>query len=162
MIHRPHNPGFTLPELLISMSIIMLIFAFSGINLLRIIPESGLTEISSSFMADAKSQQQSATMSESKSLSQVDYSIRIDETSYTLFKGSVYSPSDPSNYTVKYPDNITATTTFDSNQLTFSAITGELKNFADAKNQVVFHGLYNRNLTILFNKLGNVYYVNRV
>lgn len=162
MFHRPHNRGFTLPELMISVSIIMIIFAFSGINLLRIIPESSLTEVSGSFMADAKSQQQSAMLGESPGSLQIDYSIKIDETSYTLFRGSTFDPNDPSNYTVAYPENVTADTNFSGDKITFSSITGDIKDYSAVGNRVVFTGLYDKHLTIMFNKIGNVYFINRI
>lgn len=172
MIFCPHNPknlhekGFTLPELLISISILAIIFAFSGINLLRIIPKSSLTEISGSFIADVKSQQYAAMLGESNSSSQFDYSIKVDDTSYTLFRGSVFDPNDPLNYTVNYPDNVSASTGMPNppgDILTFSAITGDIKNYDSNHSdyyRVTFEGLYDNRVVIRFNKLGNVYYVN--
>lgn len=162
MFYCSHNKGFTIPELLISVSIILAIFAFAGINLLRIIPDASLAEISSSFMADAKDSQSSAIMSESDSLLQFDYSIKINPDNYVLFKGSVFNPTDPSNYIVKYPSNVNVSTTFPNGIITFSALSGEIKNFDNSKNQVVFYGLNDTNLTILFNKIGNIYYVNKI
>lgn len=160
-MHLSKN-GFTLPELLISVVIIAIIFSFASINLLRIIPESELTEISSSFMADTKSQQQSAMIGKSSDTTQVSYSVLIGPNSYTLFRGSVYNPDDPTNYTVSYPDNVTASTTFPDGVISFSPITGDILGYDSLKNQIVFQGLYGRNLTILFNKIGNIYYVNRI
>lgn len=136
--------------------------------MLRIIPESSLTEISNSFMADAKSQQQSAMLGESNSSSQFDYSIKVDGTSYTLFRGSTFNPSDPSNYTVSYPENVTADTGLPdpfSDTLTFSALTGDIKDYDLDHPEyytITFSGLYGRQVTVRFNKLGNVYYVNRI
>jgi len=162
MFNCSYNKGFTLPELLVSMAIVLTIFAFAGINLLRIIPNADLVEVSNGFIADAKSQQGSAMMGESLISTQVDYSIKIDENSYTLFKGKVFSASDPSNYTVEYPSNVTATTNFPSGQVVFSAISGDIEDFNSGTNQVVFHGLYDTHATIMFNKIGNVYYVNKI
>lgn len=162
MFNCSDNRGFTLPELIVSMAVILTIFAFAGINLLRIIPDASLSEVFNSFMADSKAQQNSAMLGESAGVSQIDYSIRIDQNSYTLFKGQVYSPSDPGNYVVTYPNDITASTTFPDSQIVFSAMSGEVKNYSDSTNQVVFNGLYGSHVTIMFNKFGNIYYVNRI
>ncbi len=162
MIYCLHKRGFTLPELLISISVIMIIFAFSGINLLSIIPNSDLTQIGGSFTADAKSQQVSAMLGESAGGVQVAYSVKINPTSYTLFKSLVYSPSDPSNYTVGYPGEVVAETTFPDSIISFSPVTGEIVGFQPESNQVAFVGPYGKSYTLLFNKLGNVYYINRM
>lgn len=162
MIYCLHKRGFTLPELLISISIIMIIFAFSGINLLSIIPNSDLTQIGGSFVADAKSQQVSAMLGESGGGVQVAYSIKINPTNYILFRGLVYNPSDPANYTVTYPGEVVAQTTFPGAIISFSPITGEIVGFQPETNQVAFVGSYGKSYTLLFNKLGNVYYINRI
>lgn len=113
-------------------------------------------------MADAKSQQVYAMLGESGGGAQVPYSIKINPTSYTLFKGLVYNPSDPANYTVTYPGEVVAQTTFPGSIISFSPVTGEIEDFHQENNQVVFVGLYGKSYTLLFNKLGNVYYRNRI
>ena len=158
----PSNKGFTIPELLVVMSIILTIFAFAGINLLNIIPDAGLTEISQSFMADAKAQQNSAMLGEAGGVSLSDYSVRINTGSYVLFKGQVYLEGDPANYTVKYPQNISAGSGFVGSTITFSALSGNVKNYNEAANQVTFSAVNNKSITLKFNKLGNVYYVNKI
>jgi len=156
------NRGFTIPELLVSVAIILTIFAFAGINLLNIIPNSGLEEITQSFMADAKAQQSSAMLGESAGASLSDYSIKINADSYTLFKGQVYVEGAPTNYTVKYPQNITVSADFSDSTLTFLALSGDVKNYSEATNQITFTAVSFRSVTIKFNKLGNVFYVNKI
>lgn len=156
------NKGFTVPELIVSVAIILTIFAFAGINLLNIVPNAGLTEISQSFMADAKAQQNSAMLGESGGASLSDYSIKIAATSYILFKGTVYVAGAPGNYVVTYPQNITASSGFAGSVITFSALGGEIQNYNEATNQVTFFAVNNKSVTMKFNKLGNVYYVNKI
>ncbi|MFA5776468.1 MAG: type II secretion system protein [Patescibacteria group bacterium] len=156
------NKGFTIPELLVSVSIILTIFAFAGINLLNIIPNSGLNEITQSFIADAKAQQNSAMLGESAGASLSDYSIKINADNYTLFKGQIYVEGAPGNYTVKYPQNIIVSTGFLNSVITFSALSGEIKDYNEATNQVTFTAVNFKSVTIKFNKLGNVFYVNKI
>ncbi|PIS22325.1 hypothetical protein COT50_02575 [candidate division WWE3 bacterium CG08_land_8_20_14_0_20_41_10] len=156
------NKGFTVPELLVVMFIILTIFAFAGINLLNIIPNAGLTEISQSFMADAKAQQNSAMLGESGGALLSDYSIKINANSYVLFKGLVYVAGAPGNYTINYPQNITASSGFTDSIITFTALSGDIKNYSEVTNQVTFNSVNNRSVTIKFNKLGNVYYANSI
>ncbi len=162
MIYCLRKRGFTLPELLISISVIMIILAFSGINLFSIIPNSELTQIGVSFMADAKSQQLSAMLGESVSDTQFAYSVYIGSNGYTLHRGLVYNSSDPSNYTVDYPRGVTAQTNFPNSTISFHPITGEIIGYDPGANRVVFIGSNGRSYTILFNKLGNVYYANKM
>lgn len=159
------NHGFTVPELIIVVSIILTIFAFAGINLLNIIPNAGLTGISQSFMADAKAQQNSAMLGESGGASLSDYSIKINATSYVLFKGQVYVAGASGNYETHFPDGITASTTFEDKDrtITFSALTGEIPGYSELSDySVSFVGVNNKSITIKFNELGNVYYVNKI
>jgi len=156
------NKGFTIPELLVCVAIILTIFAFAGINLLNVIPNSGLSEITQSFIADAKAQQNSAMLGESAGASLSDYSIKINVDSYTLFKGQVYVEGAPGNYTVKYPQNIIVSTGFANSTITFSALSGNVKNYNEATNQITFTAVNFRSVTIKFNKLGNVYYANSI
>jgi prepilin-type N-terminal cleavage/methylation domain-containing protein len=156
------STGFTLPELLISMAIIMLIFAFGSINLLRIVPKAHLDEAFTTFIADAKSQQNAAMLGQSTSGTQVSQSIKFNTNSYTLFKGQIYSPTDPSNFTVNCPQNVTITTNFAGSVMTFLPMTGELNNYNSNASQVTFTGVGGQSVIIKLNMLGNVYYVNKI
>lgn len=156
------NEGFTIPELIITVSIILTIFAFAGINLLNVLPKSELNEITQNFMADAKAQQNSAMLGESAGVLLSDYSIKITADSYILFKGQTYAEGAPGNYIVKYPQNTIASTDFTNSVITFSALSGDIKNYDGAKNQATFTAPGYRSITIKFNKLGNVYYVNSI
>lgn len=167
MICCPHKRGFTLPELIISVAIIMMIFGFAGVNLLRIVPQADLNQVFEAFVADAKSQQYRAMLGESSGVLQEDYGIKIDSGSYTLFRGNAFAPGDADNYTVTFPQTITATTGLPetaSGAIVFSALTGEIRNFAYDHPEyysVSFTGPDSSQITVRFNKLGNVYYVNK-
>ncbi|MBU0649607.1 type II secretion system GspH family protein [Patescibacteria group bacterium] len=162
MLNCRYSKGFTFPELIISISVLLTIFAFASINLLRIVPDAGLAEASGIFMADVKAQQSAAMLGQSDGAVQIDYSVKLDTTGYTLYKGQVYSPSDPSNYTVQFPANVTASTSFTDSHITFAALSGEIKDFNIEANQVTFYGATGRSMVIKFNRLGNVYYVNKI
>lgn len=153
--------GFTIPELIVVVSIILTIFAFAGINLLNIIPNAGLDEITQSFMADAKAQQNSAMLGESGGASLSDYSIKINTDSYILCKGQVCAPG---NFEVHFPGGITAGSTFEDkdNTIIFSALTGEIPGYNELSDySISFVGVNNKSITVRFNKLGNVDYVNK-
>lgn len=162
MPYRTDYRGFTIPELLISMAILLLIFAFGSINLLRIVPKAHLDESYITFIADAKSQQNAAMLGQTTSGTQIAHSIKIDTTSYTLFKGQVYSSTDPSNYKVDCPENVTITTNFSESVISFSPMKGELINYNENANQITFTGVGGYSTIIKFNELGNVYYVNKI
>lgn len=157
-----NNKGFTFPELMVSVAIIFTVFAFAGVNLLNIIPDASLKEASDTLRADCSFQQNAAMMGESDQSSQIDYSVQINSESYILYKGRVFSATDPSNYQVKLPQNVTISTNFPNSKITFAAMTGEIRDFDPNANQITLYGVNGHSMVIRFNKLGNVFYVNKI
>lgn len=158
---RGHFSGFTLPELVVSVAILLAILAFGSVNLLRILPNADLARVSAGFLADVKSQQNSAMRGEGPGLSLPIQSIKIESNAYILFRGRTYTP-DPSSYRVELPDTITASTSFPDGVISFSSLTGDIEDFNADDNEVSFVGPNNIGVTLRFNKLGNVYYVNKI
>src|SRR3990167_9022828 len=154
--------GFTLIELIVSTSIIFTIFAFAGISLLNIIPDAGLREAMHSFSADARSQQDLAMMGQASLSLPVPYGIHIEPGRYIVFTGTTYTPDDELNYVVELPENIMASTTFPDQSITFLPLTGDVKDYDPLTNQVVFSAPSNHSFVLRINKLGTIYYVNKL
>lgn len=161
MRNCPQNKGFTLPEVLLTLSILAILFAITSVNLYRVVPSASLNEALEIFLADVKSQQLQAMMGWSNDANQYSYGVKFMGSKYILFRGGAYSSSSPLNYEVNLPYGLSVSSTFLNNELVFDPIYGEIKNFNPSLNRVVLTGPNNFSATILFNKLGNVYYVSR-
>lgn len=161
MRNCPRNKGFSLPEVLITLSILAILFALSSVNLQRVIPSASLNEALEIFLADSKSWQIQAIVGVSNDSNQYAYGIKFMGDKYVLFRGDVYDEGNPLNYEVKLPNNLSISSTFLNNELIFNPIYGDIRNFDPSLNRVVITGPSNFSTTILFNKLGNVYYISR-
>ena len=142
-----------------SMAVILTIFAFGSINLLRVITNADLDQAVNTFIADAKSQQNSAMLGDSQG--EQYHGIKIDPDGYIFFKGDTFLESDPGNYKFNSPQNVILTTGFAQGIVVFSTMSGEIKDYLDTASNVTFTGPDGRSVTIRFNKLGNVSYYNK-
>lgn len=148
--------GFSLVELIIVVSIAALLFGFITINLLGTHQHLSLISIADTFESDIRAQQLKAMIgSTDNSASSSSYGIAIGQQSYTFFKGSVYSPSDPSNTTVQLDSSIKLTTTFPSAVTVFIQGSGEIYGFVTGNNTITLtDATTNQTRTLTLNKYG--------
>lgn len=98
--------GFTLIELVVTMGILVALLSIATINLSGTQAKTSLQSATEVFIADLKSQQLRSMVGEDGGGgSASSYGVHFEPTSYTLFRGSSYSASDPNNFTVILPAN---------------------------------------------------------
>ena len=154
---RNAQKGYSLVEVIIIMSVAALLFGFVTINLLGTQQHVSLTTIASSILTTIRSQQLKAMEGASDTTTAYSYGVHIEQHSYTLFKGIVYSASDPSNGVIQVDSTVTLTSTFPSSSLSFSQGSGELVGFASGNNTITITDTSNNQTRVLtFNRYGVV------
>jgi type II secretory pathway pseudopilin PulG len=128
---KKSGAGFTLTELMVVMGVLIILFGFTGISLVGFYRRPVQRGISDVLTADLRSQQLKAMMGDSGGGANSSYGIYFSQNSYTLFKGSVYNPNDPTNFTVNLSEGITFTDiTFPLSTIVFQKGNGEMANWA--------------------------------
>lgn len=150
---RKFHRGFTLVELLVSMGILAVVFAISTIALSSIIPNTSQSNARDSLISDIRSQQTQAMTNDAS------YGILFENTSYTLFKGAVYSASDPNNYVVNLdPSLLINDVTFNGKQIIFSPGTGDVSGYIQGSDgMTITNSQTGINTNIKINKYGATY-----
>lgn len=145
--------GFTLIELLLIMGIITVISTFAVVNLIRPQTKSNLDSTISVLVSDLSGQQIKAMAGGGQGGLPGPYGVYFESNRYTLFKGSVYSPSDTNNFIVTNQGDTTLTNTFTSNQIVFGQRSGEVLNFSASGNTITITA-GGESKTITINALG--------
>lgn len=151
------NRGITLPELLISVGILMTLFGITFVSLLRSQRVSVQRSTVDTLLTDIRDQQNKAMAQDTKAAtSPSDYGIRLTSTNYTMFKGSTYNASDANNFTVTLDTSVQLVSiTWPSSVIVFKSGSGEVNNFVGTTNTFQVRDLTNsQNLTITLNKYG--------
>lgn len=105
--------GLTLIELMVAIGILLILFALTTINLTRL---PSTTSQSSGFdllISDLRGQQTKAMsgyQNDDTATTGSPYGIHFEGASYTLFKGSSYSASDPDNFVIELDPGLSFTT----------------------------------------------------
>ena len=136
MIKSKNNSGLTLPELLISLGILLIIFVITTINLLSGVRTTTQVAFIDSFTTDLRDQQNKAMAQFTRGEAQnYDYGIYLTADSYTLFRGSTYSASDPDNFVIGMNPGLNfSNVTFPASTIVFESGTGQLKGFVSGSN----------------------------
>src|SRR3972149_3951698 len=114
--------GFTLPELLLVLGIIVILLSVSVGSILPPQRQSTLSTTAELLLTDLKSQQQKAISGLTVDGSGPSaFGIHLDSNQYQIFSGAVYSPSDSGNFTVDFE----FTSDFSQNSIVFSPASGE-------------------------------------
>lgn len=149
--------GFTLIELIVSVSVFLVIIGFSGLAYLNIQKNSDLVNQSTQFVSSIRQAQALAISGQSLDESNnVSVGIHIEESSYTLFIGNTYNLLNESNIVTNLPQNITIDNNLPSADLIFSARSGEIIDFDTQNNTIIITHQDGQSKTITINKLGVV------
>jgi prepilin-type N-terminal cleavage/methylation domain-containing protein len=115
--------AFTFIELLVSMGILLVIFAISTVALSTVIPNTSQATSSDALVSDMRSQQTQAMSTNSH------YGIYFEGSSYTLFKGADFS-SGVDKFIVTLDPTVTLTNiTFPGNQVVFDPGSGDVSGY---------------------------------
>ncbi len=132
--------GFTVVELLVSIGILMTLFALTTINLTGL-PSSAFQNSSlDRLVSDLRSQQTKAMVgfdSGAPPSGGVPYGVHFEDASYTIFTGLSYSSSDPNNFVVSLDPSLTFTEIrFPNSQVVFEAGTGDIAGYSVGNDSV--------------------------
>jgi len=154
-----HERGFTIPELLITMGIIAILFGFISINLIHLQRRSYLTTTVDTLVSDFYSQQNKAMVGDTEGRASADYyGVHFEADQYILFHGSSYSPLDATNFNVDLNSALTfSNITFPSQNVIFATGGGGLLGFVSGSDTVTLLDSTNSEQKIIqLNKYGAI------
>lgn len=129
--------GFTIIEVLVTISIALVLFGLISINLGKSSSAVSVSGVVNTLLADIKHQQLLAMGGDQGSTSsQQSQGIYLQADSYTLFAGNSYSGGDSNNFTVDLPSSVTLTTSFAGNTVLFTKGAGEVNSFVGGNNTI--------------------------
>lgn len=155
--------GFTIPELLIVMSVFGILITFITINLLGLQRKTSLNAVVTTLITDMKHQQVKAMSGDTEGRSSSDnYGIYFESDRYTLFHGNYYVLSDTSNFVVNLSEDLEfSSILFPSSTMLFANGSGEIVDFNPGLNTIVLRNKgTGEKKTIEINKHGVITGVN--
>lgn len=162
MLHELHkrqfNLGFTLPELVIVVGIVGLLFGFISLNLVHVQKASSVRSTVDTLVADMQNQQVKAMAGTTAASTNGSYGIYFQSDRYTLFRGPSYVSTDSANVTVMIDTSQSLTPiTFPSNTLLFQQESGEVSTYATSSSSVTVQDVTTpQKSTITVNRYGIV------
>lgn len=134
--------GFTLIELLLVMGIFAILAALSGINFFSTFAATNLSAARDILITDLKTAQSSAMSGKGQNGAILEgWGVIVNNnTSYTIFPGTVYDSNNPENLTTTLASGITIVTTFPSSNVSFARGSGEILGFVDGQNTFTLSG----------------------
>jgi prepilin-type N-terminal cleavage/methylation domain-containing protein len=119
--------GFTYPELIVVMAIVLSLFALVTFGALNSERKSAMVATTHTLMSDIRQQQLKAMIGDTDGQASASaFGVHLESDRYILFKGINYSPSDPVNFTVMLDPGIGVTTDFSGGNLIFAVGSGEM------------------------------------
>jgi len=154
--------GFTLIEVVIAVGVFFMLFGFIILNLPSVIRSENVNTTVDTLITDIRSQQVKAMSGAGDGTAGSSFGIYFASDRYVLFRGSVYSPSDTSNFTVNLDPSLNiSNVTFPSSVLVFSQASGSAKGYVSGSDTLVVKNLVGiQQKTVRVNRFGTVDQVN--
>ena len=138
------NLGFTLIEILLVISLIVLILTIVTTNLFNPVSQGKLDAVLVDAVSIIREAQNKAMNSDtSGQTTSSEYGVHFESNKYILFKGTAYNPSDSSNFVVNAPSGITIIPNLPCPSppngcanIVFQKISGEVASFNGSQNSV--------------------------
>ncbi|OGK16089.1 hypothetical protein A2774_01820 [Candidatus Roizmanbacteria bacterium RIFCSPHIGHO2_01_FULL_39_12c] len=158
---RNYLAGYSLPELLLVLSILGVLFSISTINLFGSYHKNTLNTTVATFISDLKHQQTKAMAGDNEGQSNNDdYGTYFppDGLSYILFKGSTYDPAEPTNFQVRLNGDLQFSSILvPGSEIIFAQGNGEILNYnAGFDNITVRNIRTDETKTIRINQVGTI------
>ncbi len=154
---KQRQKGFTLPELLVALGILTILFSIVTITLLRSQRGAAQGTLVDTLLTDLRDQQTKAMSQDTGgSSANNDYGVYLAGSSYTLFRGSVYNSGDSNNFTVGLAGGLVfSQTTLPGSSIVFESGSGEVVGFSPVANTFSVEDTTNGQVTqITLNKYG--------
>jgi len=155
--------GFTLPELIVVLGILMILLSLSTVNLLTIYGKTSLSTKTSILISDIKQQQLKSMLGDTEGETLADsYGIYFEQNRYILFKGTSYSASDPLNFALNLESDLQfSNITFPQSQIVFSQGSGEVAGYTSDLDTVTLTNIRTSDSqTVELNRYGVIIVVN--
>lgn len=148
-----HHKGFTLIEVLLTMSLIGIITSISYFGVSSFNSSTYDAAFIDRLYSDIKTQQLKAMQLTKGSLGVKSYGVYFQKNSYTLFTGDVFNSNDLDNYNVTVDSGaVINEVALPDNSIIFEPLTGEIKNFSQNQNYIDV----SEKFRIVFSRLGTV------
>ena len=155
--------GISMLELLITIALIGILFGTVTFNLIRVQSNTSAQINLDKLISDIKTQQGKAMTGATEGrITSDNYGIYFQPNQYVLFHGAVYSPNEPSNFTVDLPDDLEIqSTTLPDNTLIFSQLSGEMIGFSETENTITIRSVNTGEQTsVTLNRYGVIEQIN--
>ena len=154
--------GFTVVELLVSIGILMVLFALTTINLTGLPSSASQSSSYDRLVSDLRSQQTMAMIGYDAAVPPaggVSYGVHFESNSYTVFTGLSYSSINPSNFVVRLDPNLTfKDIKFPGSQVVFETGTGDITGYVVGDDSVSITDAVTGGIkTLRLNKHGATY-----
>ncbi len=142
MIYMPaklslRKAGYTMIEVALVISLTAALITVATTNIATVQHANYLALSKDKLIADLKEQQLKAMVGDTEGRATHDhYSIRIEQSRYIMFHGTVYNANDSSNIIITASSPIQLTTTFANTQVVFSGVTGEIMSYVNGQNTI--------------------------
>lgn len=122
--------GFTIVELIVSMGILMMLFALTSINLSNLPSSANQQSQTEILISDIKHQQALSMAGVLGSSGGAEHGIYFESGRYTLFTGDGYDPNDTGNFVVDLEGPLQfGNVTWPENTIVFLNPEGEISNY---------------------------------
>ena len=124
--------GFTLPEILVSIGILTVLFSIATFSLLKSYRSFTRAAFVDTLLTDLRDQQNKAMSQDTQGEAvSSDYGVYLSNDSYILFRGSSYDADDPGNFQIGLnPGLEIVNVSLPGNSVIFESGSGEVSGFA--------------------------------
>jgi len=156
-----NGKGFSLVELLLTMSVIAILIGISTMNFTGIQHKTTLAATVDGLVANLSQQQIKAMVGDTEGRQVLDnYGVYFGATSYTLFNDIYYSTGS-ANFSENLPASQQVTSTFSNSQIIFQKGSGEILNYDPLQSSISVQDLTSGEQKIIqFNRYGVITSIN--
>ena len=150
--------GFTLIEMIVIMGILFALMTLTTINLIKPQASALLHTTMTQLLADLSSQQLRSMGGDTDTTADpIAHSVYLGSSSYTLFRGAVYSSSDTSNFTIPLDPTLVLSTNFPDTTVTFQRGSGDVSGFTVSTATITLtHTPASNSISVTLNQYGTV------